>query len=33
MIKEGKEALGTRFEVSEPLDEGYAGGEDAYGSR
>lgn len=33
MIKEGKEALGTRFEILEPLDEGYAGGEDIYGSR
>lgn len=29
MIKEGKEALGTRFEVKEePIDEGYADGDD-----
>ena len=27
MIKEGKEALGTKFEVSEPVDEGDAAGE------
>ena len=25
MIKEGKEALGTKFEVLEPVDEGYGG--------
>ena len=27
MIKEGKEALGTKFEVEEPVDEGYGEGE------
>ena len=32
LIKEGKEALGTKFEVLEPLDEGYVGGEHVYGS-
>lgn len=33
MIKEGKEALGTKFEVLEPVDEGYAGGEYVYGGK
>lgn len=34
MIKEGKEALGTKFEViDEPVDEGYADGEYIYGDR
>ncbi|CAF9933703.1 MAG: hypothetical protein ALECFALPRED_005673 [Alectoria fallacina] len=34
MIKEGKEALGTKFEVfDEPVDEGYAGGDHVYGGR
>lgn len=33
MIKEGKEALGTKFEVSEPVDENYAAGEHVYGGR
>lgn len=31
MIKEGKEALGTKFEILEPVDEGCAGGENVYG--
>lgn len=33
MIKEGKEALGTKFEVSEPVDENYNAGEHVYGGR
>ena len=32
LIKEGKEALGTKFEVLEPVDEGYVGGEHVYRS-
>ena len=32
LIKEGKEALGTKFEVLEPVDEGCVGGEYVYGS-
>ena len=31
MIKEGKEALGTKFEIVEPVDEGCAGGENVCG--
>ena len=32
MIKEGKEALGTTFEILEPVNEDYAGGDYAYNS-
>ena len=33
MIKEGKEALGTKFEILELADEGCAGRENVYGGR
>lgn len=33
MIKEGKEALGTKFEVLEPVDESYADRENVHGGR